>query len=242
MSKDADFSKSMKKFRDNLRYFIKHQTEKVAETTSTEVAKAFVRVAQDTLVERATPSPESKSLVNSLKSNISSYKNTVSVETDPEGLMLFLEYGTGLTGRNNNTAEGLNDASAVGWNYASRLNEGRYVRMKKTGNLGWIFERKDDHYVDSDDWIIPKTSKFQVSERERVRWYFRIGKDGKRHLVKSYTRKRRKPKYRNKNLVFTTGLKPTRYIFDTKQKIRSFIDLNRGADIKAFIEELQNLK
>lgn len=230
MSKNSQFSASMRKFRDKLRYFVTSQTEELTKEASEEVAKTLVRLARNRLVSRANPSAESKELISELKENITSYKNTVSIQSDPEGLMLFLEYGTGLTEKKHP------EANKIGWNYA-----GNADKYKKIGErYGWIFERKNNHYVSEDDWVIPKESKFQTSYRERVRFYFR--KD--RTYVKSYTRTRpHGPKLKSdKNLVFSSGLKPIRYIYDSKQKIREFVDLNEGISMKEFIEELKELK
>ena len=240
MAKNSQFSASMRKFRDKLRYFVMSQTEELTKEASEEVAKTIVRIAQNNLVNRATPSPESKELITGLKNNISSYKNTISIQSDPEGLMMFLEYGTGINNKPHP------EANKIGWEYG--VNSDKYIIFKKTDqsgnnkirNMGWVFERKNNHYIDRNDWKISDDSKFKTSYNERVRFYFR--KDGT--YVKSYTRKRpHGPKVKSeKELVFSSGIKPVRYIYDAKKAVRDFVDLNKGISMTEFIEELKELK
>ncbi len=251
MPKNHDFAKSMKKFRDNLRSLAQKEVEIAGQSVKEDICYTIMQLAQDRLLQYSEASPESESLVESIADNIyvDDESGEVRVKSDPEGLLLFLEYGTGLVGRDNNTTEGLADADKVGWKYATKFGVlGHYKKVKD--RYGWIFERDSEHYLGKDDWVIPKETKFHQTDREKVRFYFRT-RNGKREFVKSYSRKRPhgptariKDKNGNpvyKNLVFTAGIKPIRFMYEARKKVKDLIAHSEGLTVSEFRKELNIL-
>lgn len=245
MAKNFGFEASMRKFRDSLRNIAKREIEFAGKSIQKNVCEAIQRLAQDRLLEYNEASAESENLITDIAFEniyIDEPTGEVRVTSDAEGLVLFLEYGTGLTGRENNTSDGLADANRVGWNYALHAN--RYKKLRN-GRQGWFFENKNEHYVDKNDWIPPEESTVKSTYRQRVRFYIRQ-RNGRTEYVKSYARKRpHGPKIRStKNLVFSSGIKPIRYMYEAKKKVKEFIALERGSSLtyKQFIENLDYLE
>lgn len=248
MARTKEFEASMKKFKDD---FSKALISKIRDESSKigeRVANAFVESARNKLETRATPKGSSKQLIDNIKRSMYYVKlndNTYSVRIpmDSEGLVMFLEYGTGLQG----TFEPHPEAGDIGWNYA--VNGIKYINYG--GKRGFIFKEKDSgngkrgmrlsQYLDENDIAGLYERREYVSDTQWVKGYTR--KDGT--VVKRYVRTRPKEKtnlyYQFKpNRIFSQGLKPVRFIYDTKQQI---LELLAGSDrdIKTFQKKLDEI-
>jgi hypothetical protein len=226
------FNESLRRARRRIYYLLDERTKEFSKDIAERICEVFVSRAKKRLLEgtnRATPNADSAAMVQALADSITTRplengRCSVVIPVDQEGLFMFLEFGTGLMGEQN----GNPDAAAVGWGYA--LNRAEYH------NGGWYFTRQrtqrtktkdfeETHiaYVDQSDIypVMEHRTRTYTSERVRVRGYSRNG-----HYVKTYTRKRPNPKtseysytVEHKDTVFSKGLKPVRYIYDTKQEI-----------------------
>ena len=215
---------------------IGERSRKFGEELSRRLCEVFALRARDRLLTYATPKDnESYSQLVDLASTIVAKESStglgyeVSIPVDNEGLLLFLEYGTGTMGALDEHPE----AGKVGWKYA--LNRESYI------NEGWFFNRYPTRrnssigefetavaYLDANDINPVKNRVRYVSERVRVKGYPRDGKK-----VKSYTRKRPVAKtkvyeYDDSGTAFSRGLLPVRFIYDTKQELREILDLFRS--------------
>lgn len=225
MAKNEDFETVMKRAIGRVRYLTRTKAKNLENEVSLRVCQCFVARARARLLQRATPATaESEAQVLNLAYSITikmlpdGRGYSVRVPADSEGLNMFLEFGTGLTGEANAHPE----ASSIGWAYA--VNRENYI------GGGWIFnpnplvpfrwtskgiktnvmrglepegEETGFAYIDQND----------IYPMEQTKKY----KSKKTGVTKTYTRKR--------NRVFTKGLMPTRYLYDTKQDIKNFYRL-----------------
>lgn len=211
---------------------IGERSRKFGEELSERLCEVFASRARQRLIKYSTPKDSNSSMqIQTLAQTIVAKKSStglgyeVSIPVDDEGLLLFLEYGTGLVGENQRHEE----ASAIGWKYA--LNRDLYTK-----GGGWFFNRyptRGDEtaiaYLDQKD-ITPVVSVTEyVSERGRVRGY--VTKTGKK--VRGYTRKRAVPKTKSyqktsTSTVWSKGLAPVKFIYNTKQELRNILDLFRS--------------
>ena len=153
----------------------------------------------------------------------------VYIPEDPEGLVMFLEYGTGLDGDMSGHPEG--------WAYA--VNEKDYVTYG--GREGFVFDKtpKDyTPYIDENDVVGLTETKVFESERElvkvtspryKVRAYYRK----RPHGAKTFTYKRKRD-----NKVFSSGLVATKFIYDTIQDYRNLANYY-GEDYTQTLENFE---
>lgn len=114
------------------------------------IGKAFVANARRILASN----PSAAQYVDNINYRIDGNGMCEIVVTDTEeGIMTYLEYGTGLLGAGEKHPE----ASGSGWQYA--INEIRYVTMLN-GNRGFVFYRQPDRYFN------PQTD-FMLTRRAR---------------------------------------------------------------------------
>ena len=242
MSRNAEFEESLQKMRRRVYQMIGERSRKFGEELSKRLCEVFADRARQRLIKYATPKDETSFMqVEALAKTIVAKKSStglgyeVSIPVDGEGLLLFLEYGTGTVGENNRHPE----AKSVGWEYNSKKDAFR----TKTG--GWFFKRyptRGDEtaiaYLDEEDITPVHSYRVYESTRGRVRGY--VTKKGKK--VKSYTRHRSKTQTRivprdNSSIVWSKGLMPVRFIYDTKQELRKILDLFRSYKRKAITPE-----
>ena len=232
MSRIAEFEASLRKARRRVYQMIGERSRNFGEELSRRLCEVFAYRAQERLIKYSTPKDSQSAMqVRELASTIVAKSSStgkgyeVSIPVDEEGLLLFLEYGTGLVGEANEHEE----ASAVGWRYA--INRELYTK-----GGGWFFDRyptRGDEtsiaYVDAND-ITPVISKTtRTSNSQWVSGYTR--KDGV--VVKRYHRKRANPKTttyerERRGIVWSRGLVPVKFIYNTKQELREILDLFRS--------------
>jgi hypothetical protein len=242
------FQKKLDIFRKDLFKTINTELLRIGEDKSKEYADKFVELAKANL-DRATPSPESQPLVDEIKNNMRVVKDkrkidggeratvghNVLIPMDPQGLTLFLEYGTGLIGKHNKHPQTdilkmYSGGLFMDWKYAINDNtkkvikrRGLFAKQKEMtidwyvemfGGRGFVFRKNKNSYVDADD------KEFHNKTSNRIRWikeYKR--KDGT--VVKAHKRYNVKQKnFESKGTyVFSEGIKPVRFIYDAKLAI-----------------------
>ena len=257
MARNADFAKALKKFRRDLEQSINEKALRRGYETSYDVAERFVEFAKKNL-DNAKPTPESQHLVDQIKDSIEvenfsmtgrtlSRRNgenpdkprfqtgaVVRVPIDKDGLVMFLEYGTGLKGKREPHPESVDskfDGFKVGWKYAVNLNNYKTVTLRddknkptqvtqpcyitRNGKRGFVFKKRDASYIDKEDVLFKNE---YTSQYRWVKGY--TDKNGR--VVKAFTRRNKNPRtYTSKTTyVLSTGITPVRFIYDAKQEIK----------------------
>lgn len=221
-----------KTFAKRLKGYVKEKANDFAVEISEDIAKAFVNQAKKRLLSGSTPrGAEDMAKVQEIADSIHYTKEgnicTVVVPNDPEGLNMFLEYGTGLAG----DADKNPDAKKIGWKYA--INKDKYQRRiggygGGAEKLGFIFTKKGT-YLDEND-LNPVYTKHPQPIRSAT-------KEAKIITVKGYTDSRGRtvesyvkqidtlPKaYKPlRNKVLSQGIKPVRYIYATRVNLNRII-------------------
>lgn len=258
MSDFTPLSELKRQLRKNLSQTIHRELVLRCEKISLEASVEFIKEMEHNL-DKATPAPESQHLINNIKKSfeIRQVKRRVNGETlkgfnvhipiDRNGLVMYLEYGTGLTGKAHKhphmdfskldfsmfPSNG-EKKQIVGWNYAvnygkSRLRpvRNRYNTFsailvpyytKMDGREGFIFKKKPNSYIDSDD--IQFQNKFETKYSWVEGYEIKKGKN-KGKWVKPYIRHHKnKMTYTSKNTyVFSSGLKSVHFIYDAKHSV-----------------------
>lgn len=187
---------------NKLKQGIKQLRQEVAQMGS-ELPKRICDVFRDRARKRLIANTHSQNInVQSLAMRIQSvpYKNGayIRIYDNEEGLMMFLEYGTGLKGE----ADNHQMSGEIGWGYALNR-ENPKIYKSYNDKLGWIFEYdSNDHYIGSDDEV----------------W-----------------------EYDYKTLIFTQGIKPVRYLYNTLIEIQDTIRRANG-NYKTLIQMLDALE
>ena len=199
------------RFEKQLRDYVREKSKLFAVDLSADIAEAFVSKAKNKLLKDATPKDSSsQQMVNSLADSIHIEQNKsgkifVVVPRDPEGLNMYLEYGTGLKGESNPNP----DARKIGWKYA--IHKDRY--LKKNGEpIGFIFKKKGT-YLDEDDKS-PSIRKIR-------------GKDGEPDKIISYENKVFSAGLTPVRYIYSTRVYMNRLIGQFKNKKRGYLSLRR---------------
>ena len=239
MPKTVEFKDSLKKARRQFEAIINEACLRRGEEVSKKVAEQFVEEARKNLLSDSNPAPESTGLIANIANSITYTKSTrtlyrtgttegkpkkvsgyvVKIPMDREGLVMFLEYGTGLNGLRNRHPE----ASKIGWAYA--INRERYKTFGT--KRGFIFRSTGRNYIDNDDY---KFRHRYLSTTEYIKGYVRTSKKtGKQTFVKGYRRARKTPKMveGKKTWVLSSGITPVRFIYRAKNKVRQLIRENK---------------
>ena len=231
-------------FQKKLEQYINKNIKDMISGLPDEVGETFVKRAQDRLdrfADSESMDGNSASIVKSLKDNItytkgsedeSSSQGYIEIKDDSQHLMMFLEYGTGIAGSYNEHPE----ARKSGWLYA--VNPTHYKRVKglKYNGYGWFFNKSADSFIGKDD-----ITNMVISHKtfQEVKGYIR--KNGS--YVKPYVRQiKTKPDRIVDKAVLTQGIKPVRFIYDTKKEILNFLKDNKGKTLGAFKRNLSKLR
>lgn len=210
---------ALNNLRDKLKETISATSERYAQGLSETATEVFVHNAKTRLLRGVAGSNMAN--VDSVLNNISAskesssfrYLSTIYVRQDPEGLAMFLEYGTGILGAQKRHPE----AKSIGWKYKTRLKKGkpfkvhsgsRFVGLEKSG---WFFSSKKGTFISARDEHPVLTYK-QRTITEHIE-----AKDGK---VYDRTRRVRSFVGVKQNTVFTQGLYPVKYFYNTKQEFK----------------------
>ena len=247
------YNKFDKKFANQFKNYVKQKVDDFAVDLGEDIAKAFVNQAKKRLLSGATPrGPEDAEIVQKIADSIHYVKKgkkfTVVIPRDAEGLNVFLEYGTGLAGKN---AEQKNpDAKRVGWQYAIHEADYKYRMGSPKGLVktkGFLFKKKGT-YLDRED-LNPLIS---VKETQP----YSDGSYAKEITVSGYTDKRGRviPSYTKVisrtphtsiraqyDWVLSQGLKPVRYVYSTRVNLNRVIGQFRNKP-KGYIGLRRKLK
>lgn len=186
MAKSKGFYAIVESYRNQIKEMRK-QIES-ADNISKLVAEVFVSRARGRLQKYA--NTDQLGLIARLLNNIY-YRQSKSgyqiiIRQDAEGLMTFLEYGTGLFMMG---ATPHPEAGKIGWDYGGSAYYGNHAYRSVNGRFGWFFRTEDpDTYIDRND-----------SDRRE-----------------------------GGTLVFTQGIKPIRYIYNTRKEIEDLIAQSNG--------------
>lgn len=145
MALQKQFSNSINKFKQNFRNRISRFI-KDAEDIPLLIVQAFVARARWRLLSY---DPSLSNEISNIRYEKTKSGYRVVVSNDAEGIMTFLEYGTGILGKNNQNP----NASTIGWDYA--VNEADYKTMP-SGDRGWLFKGTGENYIAPTDYKITK--------------------------------------------------------------------------------------
>lgn len=180
MAKNSTYSSIVEQYRKQIKELRKQVDS--AEHISELIADTFVERARERLLKNN--NAKNLSVIQGLLGNIYKRKGKneyqIVVRQDPEGLMTFLEYGTGLLGE----AYSHPEATSFGWTYRQNDYFENPAYKSVNGRRGWFFRTYSPNvYIDKND-----------SDRRE-----------------------------GGSLVFTQGIEPVRYIYDTRIEIEDII-------------------
>lgn len=224
MAKNDVFDFSSSKTQKQLDNFIRSNLKKISKSLTNNMVDAFIKRARMNLILNTNHDSNSSNLVNTVANNIVKVKKKkytyVKIKPDYEGLYMFLEYGTGLVGKENPHPE----SSKISWEYA--VNESNYTTI--INKNGFIFKDRKDNYIDKDDYRLIKrysgVKKYTSKKTGEIKVY------GPYKLNKPIIT----------NSILSSGLKPVRYIYETKRDMKRLIKENKGKSIKEIRKALKN--
>lgn len=250
MAGSYEFDIAWDGFISQVESFVQDKVQELEKDISSEIAKAIQAGAKNKLINRATPKDStSSSLLLDVSDNIlvseDDYGHYVTVGQDDEGLALFLEYGTGLVGREDPHP----DASNVGWNYA--VNEQDYTIARESQYNKWkrgFRFKRFNNYLDVND-----VNPIYYHSTKTVKPNVYVSKtkphtDKRGRLISGYERviTRRGGFYEYHQYypqwALSQGLKPLRYMYDTKMQVSRLINRhkNKPDGYKALKRSLSN--
>lgn len=220
-----------KTFAKRLKGYVKEKANNFAVEMSEDIAKAFVNQAKKRLLSNSTPKgPEDSEKIQAIADSIHYTKKgnkcTIVVPNDKEGLNVFLEYGTGLEGKENKNP----DAKKIGWDYA--INEDSYKEGRSGPNSpiskGFVFWKGDSYINMSDVNPLYKYSYKHIPARvSRTEVSAYTDKNGVYHSSYYKTNTRREKVYEYHyyydKYVLSSGIKPVRYIYSTRVNLNRII-------------------
>lgn len=215
MAKDDIYIESEQRLRRRIYYLITEKTQKLGEAISYRIARLFAGKVKANLRDYMHdwdygPSMESRYKIKNLIDGIAVEKSTsirggykTTIKNDDEGLLMFIEYGTGWLGDQfsyelQKTA-GIGDSESVGWDYM--INADDYVDGKY-----FIFNKDKKGY----DPYIARTDF--TPTRLTYKKYVRT-KNGV--VERTY---KAKPNY---SLIMSKGISPSFAIFNARFDIRN---------------------
>ena len=197
----------------------------------------------------------SKNIVRNIADSIHCDEYQCFVPIDKDGIILYLEYGTGLVGKENSNGYG----EKHGWNYA--VNRINYKTLRDynpyrrysgvfspnfdpyVDKLGYVFKKDRNSYITKDDvdpmpfisikqyWVKDKrwryTKGYFRKDGTKVRGYRSKIKNKDARTIRVY-----KYDYTNRyNLAWSQGIKPIMFINRTKERLKAVLrrmDKNSG--------------
>lgn len=158
------------------------------------------------------------------------FRHTISLKQDSEGLAMFLEYGTGILGSLKEHPE----ADDVGWIYKTRIHQGRTYKKHSGSKLvgfekeGWFFSSKKGTFISKND------EHPVITRKERLHVEHINPKNGTPYIR---TRRIRSGERVKQNTVFSQGLYPVRYFYNTKIEFTKIFEklktMSRSKDIRS---------
>lgn len=232
MSQNQIFQNSLNTVKKQIRSFIDKAQKDMTEEISKLIAYTFRDVARNRLIRSNNAISQQQSVIERVSKSImvrkykSGYKIVLSSQTDPEGLLMFLEFGTGLVGKDNKHSW----AGKIGWQYA--INEENY-RTRSNGKRGWFWRPQGDNtkYIDKDDMVENYKRTYNAYKLKPEHPIFgRTTKFWETHRLTG-----------NSRVVFSSGIKPLRFLYRTRLDIVKAINRANG-DINKLKQELDILR
>ena len=255
MARDDRFNKAINIFRKELKEKINAKILEAGEEKTLNLANTFAYVSKNKL-NSANPAPESKGLIEEIKNSITVEKIRqklnedkkatvgygIKIPIDKEGLVMFLEYGTGILGENNKHPQtdvlnmDIRGLSFSVWKYAVNKNNYKTVKIRnrynkledkmvpcyitRNGKLGFVFKKHEGKYIDANDEVF-----FNEPYKTKYSWV-KGYTDKNGRVVKPYIRYHKDIRTYNRiqQYVFSQGIKPVRFIYDAKQTVWDMID------------------
>lgn len=223
MAKNQQFHQALNRLRQKIKDKIK-QIENFDDEVLGLACDVFVQRARKRLVENA--NTNQRDLLESLKGNIyhrkSKDRHQVIVENDAEGLMMFLEYGTGLVGEEMPHEE----ASRIGWDYA--INEPDYVNYGD--KRGWFFKPDENTYIDRNDIEIKYKRSYKKGTAKAYSPVLNSKYPNREAFLQEETNFYSRDVWAGETTktVFSQGIEPVRYIYETKQELLDIFETSRG--------------
>lgn len=233
--KDYGFEIAWDDFIRQTEDFVREKGEELSQDLSRQIANAVQSGAKYKLLTRATPKDGSSEFdVQTVANNIivEDYgdEHIVTVLDDFEGLGMFLEYGTGLAGRDGYHPE----AGNIGWQYAINEDNYSFAKAGPSGRRVRGFKYKySGNYLDEND-INPvymhsvKTVKPSVYVSHTNAYTDKRGRNIPAH-DRVIVRKGGHYEYHQyyPQWVLSRGLKPIRYMYDAKSDVSRLINRHK---------------
>ena len=223
--------------RDKLFNWVQKNTYGLQQEVLNEVAETFCyRVKRRIRSASYQMAPESNQAINNIADAFYFKKATKTDETAVVNIadsmrdeFLYLEFGTGIKGRDNPHPE----AGNVGWSYANRI--GAYFKTYKRPNYGklkgWTFELVDDdrQLVTKDDHTVTDSMFTKYTYKTKMGT-----------VTKYYRRGTRT----DKNWVHTSGIRPVRALYNTKREFKRFLGYysEEKGNINNLIKKLRKMR
>lgn len=235
MARDFGFEVDWEDFIRKTEGFVSEAGEEIEKDLSRQIANAVQSGARYKLQTRATPKNgayeyDIQKVANNIIVSEDYDGHIVTVEDDQEGLAMFLEFGTGIAGYEEEHPE----ASEVGWDYAINSDRYTYARSGPNGRPVRGFKFKDiGNYLDAHD-VNPIYMHSVKDVRPAVyvshtKAY--IDKNGR--YMPSHDRliHRKGGHYEYHQYypqwVLSRGLKPIRYMYDAKSDVTRLINRHK---------------
>ena len=220
MAKNQTFKSAFNDLRKEIKEFVRESVEQAKELEEL-IAKTFRDRARQRLIATNNAIPSQQSYISKLANNIQARKYAngwqVVVLKDSEGLLMFLEYGTGLIGKNEPHPE----AGEIGWVYAINK-DNKEIYREFDGRKGWFWRPQGDknRYIDKDDYVY----KYQRSfKKEGIKpTDYRVDPERGGGLWQTDRN------VGDARVVFSEGIKPLRYLYLTMREIELAIDTANG--------------
>jgi hypothetical protein len=228
-----NFDRQLKEVRKELKEFIQEQVS-LGEELQYKIAITFRDRARERLIKGNNAIPSQQAFISKLANYIYVRKQAggyaVVVQMDKEGLLMFLEYGTGLAGKNNPHPE----AGEIGWVYAiNERNENIYKETER--GKGWFWRPQGDknRYIDENDYVYEYQRSFAKEGTKPTDYRVDPPRGGGLWQTDRNVGDAR--------VVFSQGIKPIRYFYLTKLEIEREIFYADG-DIVMLNDSLDKLR
>lgn len=142
-SDNVEFNIANVKFRKKLSAQISRKLNKYSDKIAKKIGDKFVEVCRNDLLENNNSifAIEETGIPQSIHLRKLKKGYQVNIPMDEEGLVMFLEYGTGIVGKQDPHEE----AGSIGWEYNVRYKNG------EREHLYWFYDGSKTSYIDKDD-------------------------------------------------------------------------------------------
>ena len=220
------------KLRRRIYYLITEKTQKFGEDISEAIAELFARKVKKGLEEfkldrEFGPQAGQQSRVDAIINGIKVSKSTskkggyrVTIRNDYEGLLMYIEYGSGWLG---DQFKNEGDSDEVGWGYMN--NEENYIPSKKhKGVLYFKFDLRHSNSKPPFLTVNDKTMQAESYTETRVHTFKKKSHYGEYKNGDISVRQKKYSKNKRENTIFSRGIKPQFIIFKARREVREFLE------------------